>query len=82
MAYVTSRTEDIGRVDYTVSRYMAGYSIVAYQAESGITATYRGKGNVWERLKRGVAPNVVTDPRLVWRLAELAAELDESEKAS
>ena len=80
MTYIGTRTEDIGRVDYTITRYGNGYSVVAYQAESGITATYRGKGSVWQRLTRGYKPSMVLDGRMVWRLAELAAELDASEQ--
>lgn len=80
--YTTYRTEDIGRVDYAITHYGTGYAVVGYQEESGITATYRGKGSVWQLLSRGYKPSMVTDGRMIWRLAELALELDEFERAS
>lgn len=79
MPFVALRNEDIGVVDYTVERYGKGYQVVAFQNDSGVTATYRGKGNVWERVRSNVKRSFVTDPRLVWRLAELTHELEASE---
>lgn len=83
-AYVTYRSEDVGRIDYTVTHYASGgYAITAYSESIGNTATYHGKGNVWKRVEgRGYKASMVLDGRIVWRLAELALELEESEKAS
>lgn len=80
MPYSTTLNEDIGPVDYTVTRYGTGYEVTAYHAAIGNTARYRGKGSSWILLSRGFAPTAINDGRMIWRLAEIAAELEASER--
>lgn len=68
--------EDIGDVTYTVTRHMGGYRVTAYQRQAGNTLSYHGKGDIWWRLSRNAPKSLITDGRVIVRLADITAEFE------
>lgn len=75
MSLVIERQEEVGTVQYSVSRKGSGYEVVVYTPASGSTAKYQGALHAWIRLSSGYAPCAASD-EMIAKLQDVVSEYE------